>query len=1092
MTIELWGLGGTFYLGLPSRAAGYGLLILEMAALGWLLVRARRRSGGTSRRGPAAWVGVLALALLAPVFAQTFLIRMEGAAAVVPGVPKTGGGALWAWLGAVPWLVAGGLFGVAPAALVAGMGGLARGGFGTLRLLTPFSFALSGAVAAALLRQSYQGLPARWARRPLFAGLVASLMLGLLGVAETFVYSGGDLLDALVFALESAGPVLLAGVLEGAAGGLVTEAVAYGLRGRWGSPRSLETAPYNRSLAARLTTMFVVLGLAAAALTGYGAWLLAHDAAQEMAAEDMRRTTAQASEVVPFFVQTGRALAREAAEALSESGLEGQTLDAWQAWLRRTPFFQRLEVYAPDGRLVLRAPEGPTEATPRPLEVALETALQGVPQEVVLTGEAGAGAQVVFLSPAVGPSGQVTGVVAGWSDLSVNPLLTSLSTILAGQTRGQAFVTDERGVVLFPPGEEMAFVYDAEASGEVRTELAPDGSRRLLLLEEVAGYPWRVVVIVPEREVNRVALGITLRLVALIAGVGVLALATVYVLSRRLTSPLERMAAVAQAIARGRLDEKVEVPAHEDEIGRLAVAFESMRRSLRARLAEMSLLLRAGQRLAASLHPAESVPPILEDLRSHYQAAAARLVLTDAGQEVYAAGAEAPWSALDGAVATLAAERGAFSLENAARARAVLGLETPPRSLQAIHAWPVVHEGRALGALWLGFDTPQGLGEEKGLASILADQLAVAVAKARLFQRAEEERLRLSAVLQSTPDAVLVVDGQGRLSLANPAAEVVLRIPPQKAQGRPVAECVAAEPLLALLTRPGDDPRTAEVPVRGGRTYFATLRPIDPVGGQGWVCVLWDITHYKQLDMLKSEFVSTVSHDLRSPLTLMRGYTTMLATMGALDEQQKEFVRKIANSIEQMNELVDNLLDLGRLEAGVPLEYEEVAPEELLHRVLSTNRPKAIAKQQTLKVELADDMAPVMVDPTLMAQAVSNLLDNAIKYTPSRGTITLRAWQEGEDQVVEVADTGLGIAPADQARLFEKFYRARRPETLRTRGTGLGLAIVKSIVEQHGGEVTVRSRLGEGSTFTLRFPVRPRAGAQEEPSRTLTGGSRSV
>ncbi len=1086
MAIELWGLGGIFYLGLPSRPVGYGLLLLEVVALGWLLLRARRRPGALPKGGPAAWAGGLALAVLAPLLAQSFLIRLQGAAVVVPGVPKAETGALLAWLGAVPWLVAGGLFGVTPAAAVGGLAGLARGGFGTMRLLTPFSFALSAAVAAALLRQPYQGFPARWARRPLVAGLAAGVLLGLLGVAETFAYSGGDLLDALVFALESAAPVLLAASLEGAVGGLVSEAVAYGLRGHWGRPRSLETAPYNRSLAARLISMFMALGLGAGVLTAYGTWLLAHGAAREMTAEDMRRTAAQASEVVPFFVQTGRSLVREAAGALVTAGLDAQTAEGWQERLRRTPFFQRFEVYGPDGRPVVEVPAGTGQAIPRPLEVALETALQGVPQEVVLAAGAATGAQVVFLAPALDPSGQVTGVVAGWSDLSVNPILTSLSTILASQAEGQAFVTDERGVVLFPPGEEMAFVYEAEASaaGEVRTEPAPDGSRRLLLIEAVPGYPWQVVVIVPEREVSRVALGITLRLVALMAAVGLLAMAVVYALSHRMTRPMERMAAVAQAIARGHLDESVQVPPQADEIGRLAVAFESMRRSLRARLAEMSLLLRAGQRLAASLDPAESVPPTLEDLRSHHQAASARLVLTVDGQEAYAAGAEDPWSALDEAVAGLVAERGPFSLENAARARAVLGLERPPRSLQAIHAWPVVHEGRLLGALWLGFDSAWGLGEEeKGLASILADQLAVAVAKARLFQRAEAERLRLNAVLQSTPDAVLVVDGQGRLSLANPAAEVVLCLPPQEAEGRPVAECVSAEPLLALLTRPGDEPRTAEIQVREGRTYFATLRPIDPVGGQGWVCVLWDITHYKQLDMLKSEFVSTVSHDLRSPLTLMRGYTTMLATMGALDDQQKEFVRKIANSIEQMNELVDNLLDLGRLEAGVPLDYEEIAPEVLLHRVLSTNRPKAIAKQQRLKVELADDMAPVVVDPTLMAQAVSNLLDNAIKYTPSQGTITLRVWQEAAEQVVEVSDTGLGIAPADQARLFERFYRARRPETLRTKGTGLGLAIVKSIVEQHGGQVSVRSRLGQGSTFTLRFPIRPTQG-REARART--------
>jgi signal transduction histidine kinase len=204
----------------------------------------------------------------------------------------------------------------------------------------------------------------------------------------------------------------------------------------------------------------------------------------------------------------------------------------------------------------------------------------------------------------------------------------------------------------------------------------------------------------------------------------------------------------------------------------------------------------------------------------------------------------------------------------------------------------------------------------------------------------------------------------------------------------------------------------------------------------------------------------------------MRGYATMLTMVGAMNEQQKEFVSKILTSADQMGNLIENLLDLSRIEAGVGLDLERVVFEDLIDGVLQSYRPQAVNKQIRLEVDLEEDMQPVEADATLVRQAIANLVDNAIKYTNAGGSITVRAYQQKGRQYLAVKDTGLGIAPTDQARLFERFYRARRQETLNVKGTGLGLAIVKSIVQQHGGEVAVESRLGEGSTFTIYIPLR--------------------
>jgi len=326
-------------------------------------------------------------------------------------------------------------------------------------------------------------------------------------------------------------------------------------------------------------------------------------------------------------------------------------------------------------------------------------------------------------------------------------------------------------------------------------------------------------------------------------------------------------------------------------------------------------------------------------------------------------------------------------------------------------------------------------------------------------------------VLEATPDAVLVTDNRGNIVLANPAAEAVLRGNAEEALGKPADEWLTA-PGVVELVQPGSEQRTAEVAIDGGRVLFATASDIHPGGkdASGRVCILWDVTHFKKLDMLKSEFVSTVSHDLRAPLTLMRGYVTMLSMVGAMNEQQKEFVRKIYEGVEQMAQLVDNLLDLGRIEAGVGLNLEEVSLEGIVRDVAGAYEPQALNKRITLGVEIKQRLRPIEADPTLLRQAIANLVDNAIKYTQPGGRVTLRARQVDKRQVVSVEDTGLGIAPTDQARLFEKFYRARRNESLREKGSGLGLAIVKSIVEQHGGRVSVESRLGVGSTFSVEVP----------------------
>jgi signal transduction histidine kinase len=276
-----------------------------------------------------------------------------------------------------------------------------------------------------------------------------------------------------------------------------------------------------------------------------------------------------------------------------------------------------------------------------------------------------------------------------------------------------------------------------------------------------------------------------------------------------------------------------------------------------------------------------------------------------------------------------------------------------------------------------------------------------------------------------------------------------------------------------LQSKGDDSASTVEVPFEDGRTFYASIAPIsgDEEVTIGVVVVMRDVTHFEELDEMKSEFVATVSHDLRAPLTFMRGYTNMLEMVGELNARQRDYVKRIMEGIEQMNALIGDLLDLRRVEAGVGIRQEPCRLGLILVEAVDGMRAKARGKNVALKLEPAPGAPTVIGDRTLLRQVVSNLVDNAVKYTPSGGNVRVGLDVNDERVVIRVADTGIGIAPDDQVRLFEKFRRIKRRETADIQGTGLGLALVKSIVERHKGRVWVESALHEGSTFFVELPI---------------------
>jgi PAS domain S-box-containing protein len=1078
MTPQLWGFQSGPYFGLPLRPEGY-LILAAYFGLAVIFILAAWRQ--EHEIGRLRWMALLSLLVAAPLLAQTFLLRLpgEGALAIVGARLERAPPAL-SIFGGVPWLFAAGFLGPLSASLVGLMTGLARGGWETYSLLTPLHFALQAAWVAWLLRWDYRGWLGRVLRSPLTAGVLAGLGFGALAALEEFTYSGGSWYDALDFSLARLPHHLLASLAEGGLAGLLGELARLSLPGAWYSPKKLSAPPYGRTLASRLVALFIVVGAVAGGALLYGDWLLARSWAAELVEREMRQIAIQASEGVPYFIQTGRSYGRQLAQEFP-TPMDDQ--EALQARLNRglsmMPFFSRLAVFGADGSALARSPASTQPPqVPLQLEAAIRAGLVGIPQEIMSPE-----GSMVFIHPLPsGEEGQIQGVLAGWTELASNPSLQPVLAALAASTSSEAFIVDAEGTILVHPDRLRlmgSFSPPRAAPGSVAHQIAADGTRRLVMIQPVRGYTWEVVVITPERVVDGLALRISSRLAAVMLLVGLTVISVVYWISRQLTRPLGNMAYAAERIARGDLDQAVHLGG-EDEIGRLAESFERMRLALKGRLEESGLLLHVSQQMASGFNLDDMLPPILEGVRRLAQADLVRLSLLPAAPDQaamitgYTCGEDrGAWLKLDRQVIDLCRQRGKFVLEHPSRARAVLDMQSLSGPLEALMALPIRHEHEFVGSLWLAHSRPHHyLPEDVNLLSILTVQLGVSISNVRLYHQAERERLQLSAVLKSTPDAVVMVDPDGRIILANPAAELILHGAAVEALGQPAEAWITSPELLDLLQARQAEPKTAEIGLPGGRVMFAARSEI-AIGqgeGVGQLCVLRDVTHYKKLDMLKSEFVATVSHDLRAPLTLMRGYLTMLTMVGAMNEQQKEFVFKIQHSVDQMAELIDNLLDLGRIDAGVALQAEPVRVEALIGEVLDSYRPQAANKRIMLDVEIPDDLRPITADPTLLRQALANLVDNAIKFGRQDGRVMIRTSQADGRQRISVEDDGLGIAPADQARLFERFYRARHKDALQERGSGLGLAIVRSIVEQHGGRVAVESRLGTGSIFTIDIP----------------------
>jgi len=363
----------------------------------------------------------------------------------------------------------------------------------------------------------------------------------------------------------------------------------------------------------------------------------------------------------------------------------------------------------------------------------------------------------------------------------------------------------------------------------------------------------------------------------------------------------------------------------------------------------------------------------------------------------------------------------------------------------------------------------------------LADQLRAKI------DELSEDRAQLLAVLTSMVEGVMVLDYRGRVLQANPALERMFAVSRAEARGRPCAELFRHQQLndlvTAILSSRTNHEDEIVLPLTGRCLHIeASVAGGERENEACVVLVFHDITELRRLEAIRKDFVANVSHELRTPLTSIKGYAEALLDGTENDPARSaKFLDIILKQSDRLNLILEDLLELSKIESGrVLFRAEPIEVRPIIDRTLSMMRPIADKNGHRLVASVDDPLPPVAGDEGRLVQVLTNLLDNAVKYTPAGGTITVAArlvsengLGEGMGRMIEisVADTGIGIPEQDRPRVFERFYRVDKARSRELGGTGLGLAIVKHIVEGHGGQVWVEANHPQGSRFVVRFPV---------------------
>ncbi len=1085
MPTAYWGVSQALDLVLPDTLLEWLLLFCYTALFLALLFRDRRNLQQFSLR---KWAGWLALGILALVASQLFPVSLNPVA--IPFSSTETDPHTIALLAAVPSLLAGVVLGPGPALLVGMSAGLGQALGQSHALFDLYHYAFAAWLAGTLMHIRYDGRRYAVLRMPVVSGTLSQGSIALMAGFTAFLLGGAaTLLSRSDMAFAAVGRDILPLLVEGFFGGIVVTMILL-VMPAWRSGKELVPNPGQRSVRNYLLSNLLLFSTAVLLVVLAATFVIAQFVSTRLVlAELAAEANAATARLVDFEVEMEHSLAFYGGEPdlLEGSKVNGRALSRLYRMARHYD-----QVLIVDGRQNI-AGTYPTDASAGGLTEkefhAVNKVLRGDASSLVVDADQRPGSPISMIVPIIDVAqgekmaliGRVKMSSVAEAFGSLAPANGPLSAAIVGLddeavvefgTMDGSWLADlgspDQAVAISEKYDGTAFLRDNEAQARQLIYLGPAGSRS-----------WRIAASVPYELVLRQTFGVAVPMMILLIAVAGVFYARLANYSRSLSGSITELTSDSRRMIDGAAVSLIPDSQRQDEIGELSRSLALLQRDMKKRLDELSLLLSVSRESSASFDLAESLPIVLQGALRGTGASAARIVVLNPSEGRPIALAEGPaadsMAVYDRSLMSLLRSQEELALASPQAIRGELPVAQEGEALvKALYAVPLKGERSYLGFLVVGFRQERVFSlHDRELLQTLARQASLQVEKNYLFTYAEGGRKRLAAVLSSTSEAVIVTDQTSRILIVNRAMERAFDIQANKVIGRTIADTIDVPQLVKALTANAQNVRELEIVGKDRRTYVANLSTIVGHEGQslGRVALLHDVTNLKQLDRLKSEFVDNVSHDLRTPLTVLSGYVSALVLLEDLSPEQRNYTDQIVRSVERMMELVDNLLDIGRIESGVDLLFEETDIGTLLQELAEEHWLFAHESGVRLHVNVPPDLPLVQCDATLVRQALANLLMNGFKYAPNSGDMTLAANRSDHEIVISVRDRGPGIAANDQLRLFEKFYRVKRHGAGKAKGSGLGLAIVKGIAEKHGGHAWCSSDEGKGSTFSISLPL---------------------
>lgn len=949
-------------------------------------------------------------------------------------------------------------------------------------------------LVAVLLQLQMEGRLYRWLRTPVIASVQGSILQVLLLAVTTFAVVSvsrsaiSSTNSALLRASSDAIPLFVTAVVAGLVITLIRRWIPVSTQ--QGKPIWL---PYSDNLNGRIITTFILITALLSFFIIVVAYGLARPAMTRSTVDKMVEQVQSTSRLVDEFQGPPLKLLEWAATdigSVTGAGTEnGQSIHDLELLIGSFESItvldqnESVQAHFPESDLHLRS-EGELAAVSQVMTTG-STAIIPVdsenPDETLVSF-------IVNVAPENGEDGVIIGRV---SDQEIRGVLESLKFDLPGT---YAFVNYKDGdfailpqsVSGLPEADKITEIplsedsFSGDSSGIVA---ALNSSEREFIQFTLEGFgeEWDVGLIVAKDEILASGLNLLGQGVFIFALGLLFATVMILLIVDSASHVLHQITRQTHHAATMGIESPMNPVGNGDEIGGLAKAFRRLQMAYKQQWEEQQLLLEVSEEIATTFDLHRGMPTILGAAVKGVAAAGARIIVArnvdnkmlrfTQPQDI-----ESGFD-FDNQLLRAMQERTDLICRTPDEVRTNLAIEDESQALpqaMAVITLKTDDQHQGLICVWRN-DSTRWKASQLRFLRTLASNASALIANAKLLATVENGRRRLSAIISSTDDAVLATNESNQVMLLNSAMEHYFGITSQEVLGRNLESVLENYDLIDALTGNGTNPSRIEVTASDGVVLDGQVSSLNYNGGNsaGAVVVLRDVTRFKQLDEMKTDFVANVSHDLRSPLTQMLNYSQLIPMDGPLTENQAKWLSRVERAVFDMTDLIEVLLDLNRLESGIALVTVPFRIEEIFLGIVDEYDEAATSNGLSLTYEVDDFLPVIEGDVDMVRQAIRNIVSNAIKYAPDSGDLTMSAEVVEEDLVICVADNGPGLAESDVTRVFEKFFRTEAQNDGKVAGRGLGLALVKSIAERHGGRAWCESQPTVGSRFYITLPVNP-------------------